>query len=96
MGNPAKTVDESKERLRGAFATSNLQIPRKRIAINLAPADVPKDDSGIDLGTAAAILLAGNGTKIAADIIISFCWRIMPGRLNAGGPRHYRQVIRRP
>ena len=59
VGSATKAVDESKERLRGAFANSNLQIPRKRITINLAPADIPKDDSGFDLGIAAAILLAG-------------------------------------
>jgi magnesium chelatase family protein len=73
VGSATKAVDESKERLRGAFATSNLQIPRKRITINLAPADVPKDDSGFDLGIAAAILLAGNTamgapTKTAAFV----------------------------
>jgi magnesium chelatase family protein len=60
VGSAAKAVDESKERLRGAFASSQLQLPRKRITINLAPADVPKDDSGFDLGIAAAILLAAN------------------------------------
>lgn len=60
VGSAAKAVDESKERLRGAFATSQLQLPRKRITINLAPADLPKTDSGFDLGIAAAILLAAN------------------------------------
>jgi magnesium chelatase family protein len=60
VGCAAKAVDESKERLRGAFASSQLQLPRKRITINLAPADLPKDDSGFDLGIAAAILSAAN------------------------------------
>jgi magnesium chelatase family protein len=60
VGSATKAVDESKERLRGAFASSQLQLPRKRISINLAPADIPKDDSGFDLGIAAAILLAAN------------------------------------
>lgn len=60
VGSAAKSVDEAKERIRGAFSTNQLQMPRKRITINLAPADVPKDESGFDLGIAAAILLASN------------------------------------
>jgi magnesium chelatase family protein len=60
VGSATKSVDESKERLRGAFTASGIELPRKRIAINLAPADVPKDDSGFDVGIAAAILLAAN------------------------------------
>ena len=59
VGFANKAVDEAKERLRGAFANSNLQMPRKRITINLAPADVPKDGSAFDLAIAAAIMAAG-------------------------------------
>jgi magnesium chelatase family protein len=60
VGFANKAVDEAKERLRGAFANSHVQLPRKRITINLAPADLPKDDSGFDLAIAASILLASN------------------------------------
>lgn len=56
VGLVTKSVDEARERLRGAFASSKLQIPRKRITINLAPADIPKTDSGLDLAIAVAIL----------------------------------------
>src|ERR1700712_1174626 len=59
VGFANKAVDEAKERIRGAFANSHLQLPRKRITINLAPADVPKDGSSFDLAIAAAILAAG-------------------------------------
>lgn len=58
VGLGTRAVDESKERVRGAFSSSNLQIPRKRITINLAPADIPKDSSSFDLPIAAAILQA--------------------------------------
>lgn len=58
VGFASKTVDESKERLRGAFTNSDLQLPRKRISINLAPADIPKDSSSLDLAIAASILVA--------------------------------------
>jgi magnesium chelatase family protein len=60
VGFANKAVDEAKERLRGAFANSHVQLPRKRITINLAPADIPKDDSGFDLAIAASILLASS------------------------------------
>lgn len=56
VGLATKAVDESKERVRSALASTNLQIPRKRITINLAPADIPKDSSSFDLAIAAAIL----------------------------------------
>jgi len=58
VGFANKAVDEAKERIRGAFADSHIMLPRKRITVNLAPADVPKADSGFDLAIAVAILLA--------------------------------------
>lgn len=58
VGFANKAVDEAKERLRGAFADSHIELPRKRITINLAPADIPKTDSGFDLAIAVAIMLA--------------------------------------
>lgn len=54
IGN--KAVDEAKERLRGAFTSSKLDLPRKKITLNLAPADIPKDGSAFDLAMATAIL----------------------------------------
>lgn len=58
VGLGTKAVDESKERVRSAFASSDLSLPRKRITINLAPADLPKDSSSFDLAIATAILVA--------------------------------------
>lgn len=66
VGFANKAVGESRERIRGAFATSRIILPRKRIIVNLAPADVPKADSGFDLGVAVAIMLAGG--QITLDI----------------------------
>ncbi|HSH55977.1 MAG TPA: YifB family Mg chelatase-like AAA ATPase [Candidatus Limnocylindrales bacterium] len=60
VGFANRAIDESKERIRGAFASSGLHMPRKRITINLAPADIPKDSSSFDLPIAAAIMLAQN------------------------------------
>jgi magnesium chelatase family protein len=58
VGFANRAVDEAKERLRGAFSNSELQLPKKRITINLAPGDVPKDSTSFDLPMAAAILAA--------------------------------------
>lgn len=62
VGFANKAVDEAKERIRGAFANSSITLPRKRITINLAPADIPKADIGFDLAIAASILLASEQT----------------------------------
>lgn len=56
LGN--KAVDEAKERLRSAFASCKLKLPRKRITINLAPADIPKESTSFDAAIGAAILMA--------------------------------------
>jgi magnesium chelatase family protein len=58
LGN--KAVDEARERIRSAFASTGIPMPRKRITINLAPADVPKISTSMDLAIAAAILQDGS------------------------------------
>lgn len=58
IGFANKSIDEAKERVRSAFASSKLDLPRKRITINLAPGDIPKDGTSFDLAIAAAVLLA--------------------------------------
>ncbi|MGZ6005544.1 MAG: YifB family Mg chelatase-like AAA ATPase [Candidatus Saccharimonadales bacterium] len=58
VGFANKAVDEAKERLRGAFTNSHLELPKKRITVNLAPADIPKDSTSFDLAIATAILVA--------------------------------------
>jgi magnesium chelatase family protein len=60
VGLGGKTIDESKERIRSAFASSNVSLPRKRITINLAPADIPKMTTALDLAMAVAILQAAS------------------------------------
>ncbi len=54
LGN--KAIDEAKERVRSAIANSLLEYPTKRITINLAPAELPKDGTYYDLPIALAIL----------------------------------------
>lgn len=63
VGLGSKAIDESRERVRSAFASCQLAMPRKRITINLAPADVPKESTSLDLAIALAILQADNQIK---------------------------------
>jgi magnesium chelatase family protein len=60
VGLGDKAVEESRERIRSAIKNSGLIIPPRRLTLNLAPADLPKDGSGYDLGMAMAILAASN------------------------------------
>lgn len=61
LGN--KAIDEAKERIRSAFVSTGLKLPRKRIIVNLAPADIPKESTGLDLAMATAILHANGQCK---------------------------------
>jgi magnesium chelatase family protein len=63
VGFASKAVDEARERVRSAFSNSGLDLPRKRITINLAPADMPKESPIFDLAIATAILQASQQTK---------------------------------
>ncbi|MCC3860316.1 YifB family Mg chelatase-like AAA ATPase [Pseudemcibacter aquimaris] len=58
VGLPDKAVAESKERVRAALAAIGLALPPKRITVNLAPADLPKEGSHFDLPIALGILVA--------------------------------------
>ena len=60
VGLPDKAVAESRERVRAALHASGLALPPKRIIINLAPADLPKEGSHYDLPIALG-LMAGLG-----------------------------------
>ncbi|MCO8061025.1 YifB family Mg chelatase-like AAA ATPase [Acinetobacter lwoffii] len=58
VGLPEAAVRESKDRVRSAILNSGFQFPTKRLTINLAPADLPKDGSRLDLPIALGILVA--------------------------------------
>ena len=58
VGLPDKAVAESRERVHAALAAMGLSLPPKRITINLAPADLPKEGSHYDLPIALALLAA--------------------------------------
>ncbi len=58
VGLPEASVRESKDRVRGAIQNSGFTFPNKRITVNLAPADLPKEGSRFDLAIALGILVA--------------------------------------
>ncbi len=58
VGLPDKAVAESKERVRSALAAIGLALPPKRITVNLAPADLPKEGAHFDLPIALSLLAA--------------------------------------
>lgn len=58
VGLAEAAVRESKDRVRSAIINSGFQFPTKRLTINLAPADLPKDGSRLDLPIALGILIA--------------------------------------
>ena len=58
VGLPETAVKESKDRVRGAIINSNFEFPLRRITINMAPADLPKEGGRYDLPIAIGILAA--------------------------------------
>ena len=58
VGLPDKAVGESRERVRAAFYAVGLALPARRLTVNLAPADLPKEGSHYDLPIALGVLSA--------------------------------------
>jgi magnesium chelatase family protein len=58
VGLPDATVRESRDRVRSALKNTGFHFPAKRITVNLAPAGIKKEGSGLDLAIAIGILVA--------------------------------------
>lgn len=68
VGLPEAAVRESKDRVRAAIINSNFEFPARKITVNLAPADLPKDGGRYDLPIALGILAAsGQIEKTSLD-----------------------------
>ena len=70
---PDTSVRESKERIKSAIKNSNIELPSRRIIINLAPASTKKEGTSYDLPMAIGILLAQNeiiNNKLESTIFI--------------------------
>ena len=71
VGLADKAVGESRERVRGALIASGLALPAKRITVNLAPADLPKEGSHYDLPIALGVMAAIGA--IPSDALAGYC-----------------------
>lgn len=88
LGN--KAIDEAKERVRSAIRNSHLDFPAKKLTINLAPANLPKDGSHFDLPIALAVLIANGeirqqslkGVLCAGELSLSGELRPVRGIIN--------------
>lgn len=67
VGLPEAEVKESKDRVRAALQTAQFEFPARRITVNLAPADLPKESGRYDLPIALGILAASG--QIPADAL---------------------------
>lgn len=67
VGLPEASVREARDRVRSALINSNFEFPAKKITVNLAPADLPKDGGRFDLAIAIGIISASG--QIEAESI---------------------------
>ena len=70
VGMGDKAISESRERVRAAFSGLGLSLPSRRIIVNLAPADLPKEGSHYDLPIALGLMAAIGA--IPADALSGF------------------------
>ena len=91
VGLPEAAVKESKDRVRGALLNSCFEFPARRITINLAPADLPKEGGRFDLPIALGILAASGQIpketleqyEFAGELALSGALRAIRGVLPA-------------
>ena len=80
VGMANKTISEAKERVRSAIVNSDFSFPDKKVTINLAPADLPKDGSYLDLPIALSVLVL-SGQLLKSDV----ARRVFVGELSLDG-----------
>ena len=91
VGLPEAAVRESRERVRAALLTCGYEMPPRRITVNLAPADLPKEGGRFDLAMAVGLLAATGqipATSFAhveflGELALSGALRPVPGVLPA-------------
>jgi magnesium chelatase family protein len=89
VGLAGSAVLEARERVRAAIRNSELEVPARRITVNLAPADLPKEGTGHDLAIAIGILAASRQlpegplatTGLVGELALDGALRPIPGIL---------------
>ncbi|MFH0942994.1 MAG: YifB family Mg chelatase-like AAA ATPase, partial [Candidatus Beckwithbacteria bacterium] len=64
VGLPTKAVEEAKERVRTAIVNTGIDFPAKKLTVNLAPADIPKEGSAYDLAIAVGVLVGAGEMEL--------------------------------
>ena len=80
VGLPDTEVKEARDRVRAAIQNCRYEFPQRRITVNLAPADLPKESGRFDLPIALGILIASGQVRAAALDGLEFA-----GELALGG-----------
>lgn len=65
VGMASKTITEARERVRAAITSSDLSFPTKKVTVSLAPAELQKTGSHLDLPIALAVLVLSNNLLIS-------------------------------
>ncbi|MEN3015509.1 MAG: YifB family Mg chelatase-like AAA ATPase [bacterium] len=71
IGLPSKTVQESRDRVKGALNTLGIDLPNKKITVNINPVDTVKTGNYFDLPIAVSILKALGVIDLSEDLIIA-------------------------
>ncbi len=103
VGLPETAVRESKDRVRSAILNSHFTFPDRRITINLAPADLPKEGGRFDLPIALGILAASGQVpadqlqqhEFLGELALDGCLRAVPGAIPAASAASHsgRQLV---
>ena len=72
VGLPEAAVRESRDRVRSAIINSGFEFPARKITVNLAPADLPKEGGRYDLAIALGILASSR--QIQASLLVHYCY----------------------
>lgn len=91
VGLPETTVKEARDRVRSAIINSGYEFPAKKITINLAPADLPKEGGRYDLPIAVALLAASeqltthrlNQYELVGELALTGALRGVPGAISS-------------
>jgi len=89
VGLASLAVRESRERVEAALQNSGFELPERRLTVNLAPADLPKEGSGFDLPIALGVLAASgqcraselDGVCVLGELALDGCLRPVRGVL---------------
>ena len=96
VGLPDATVRESRDRVRSALKNTGFHFPAKKITVNLAPADIKKEGTGLDLAIAVGLLVAEEVIPqeslthhvLAGELSLDGQIKQIPGALSIGDCYH--------